>query len=268
MENPQFIDAVWRAIMAQNSSIEWTEATWNPTTGCTKISPGCAHCYAERMAIRLQAMGQERYRNAFELTLQEDIISLPLRWKKPRLIFVNSMSDLFHKAVPTEFIERCFAVMQQAEQHVFQVLTKRPERVAYIANKLPWSSNIWMGTSVENGRYSDRIKVLRTVPAAVRFLSVEPLLGPIEDLPLEGIHWVIAGGESGPGARPMQLEWVRQIRDQCVKSKVPFFFKQWGAFDQHGIRRSKSANGRELDGVLWNQMPCVKGSQLFQESTH
>ncbi len=246
--------------MAQNSSIEWTEATWNPTTGCTKVSPGCTNCYAEKMAIRLKAMGQERYGNAFELTLQNDVVELPLTWKKPRLIFVNSMSDLFHKNVPSDFIRRCFDVMNEAEQHVFQVLTKRPGRVVRMAEQLPWAENIWMGTSVENGKYTHRVDVLREVPAKVRFLSIEPLLGPIDDLPLDGIHWVIAGGESGPGARPMRPEWVREIRDQCVDSQVPFFFKQWGAFDQQGVRRSKKVNGRELDGELWSQMPCVKNN--------
>jgi protein gp37 len=249
--------------MAQNSSIEWTEATWNPTTGCTKISPGCAHCYAERMAIRLQAMEQDRYRNAFELTLQEDIVELPLRWKKPRLIFVNSMSDLFHPEVPIAFIQRCFQVMQQAKQHVFQVLTKRPQRVAGMTDDLPWSENIWMGTSVESQRYTDRIELLRRVPATVRFLSVEPLLGPINNLGLDGIHWVIAGGESGPGARPMQPEWIRTIRDQCLAAEVPFFFKQWGAFDQNGVRHSKKTNGRELDGRTWSELPIAwEGGRL------
>jgi protein gp37 len=243
--------------MAQNSTIEWTEATWNPTTGCTKISPGCAHCYAERMAIRLQAMGQERYRDGFKLTVQEDLVELPLRWKKPRLIFVNSMSDLFHVRVPTEFIQRCFSVMQQANQHVFQVLTKRPSRAAEVASKLPWSQNIWLGTSVENQDYTDRIDILRSVPAAIRFLSVEPLIGPIETLRLDGIHWVIAGGESGPKARPMRPEWIRQVRDKCIEACVPFFFKQWGAFDEAGIRRSKKSNGCELDGRVWNDLPIA-----------
>lgn len=209
------------------------------------------------MANRLQAMGQERYRNAFELALQEDVVELPLQWKKPRLIFVNSMSDLFHKEVPFEFIERCFTVMQQAQQHVFQVLTKRPERAAEVANELPWSPNVWLGTSVESNRYTHRIDALQATPATVRFLSIEPLLGPIDELPLDGIHWVIAGGESGPGARRMRPEWARQIRDQCIEADVPFFFKQWGAFDEHGVRRSKKANGRELDGEIWNQMPCA-----------
>jgi protein gp37 len=246
--------------MAQNSSIEWTEATWNPTTGCTKISPGCTHCYAERMAFRLQAMGQERYTNAFELTLQEDVVQLPLSWKKPRLIFVNSMSDLFHANVPDDFIERCFDVMHQASQHVFQVLTKRPERAAAMSGQLPWSPNIWMGTSVENQRYTGRIDVLRRIPSIVRFLSVEPLLGPIEELRLDGVHWVIAGGESGPDARPMRPEWVRKVRDCCVNAKIPFFFKQWGAYGEDGVRRSKKANGRQLDGEVWSEMPCPNPS--------
>ena len=243
--------------MAQNSTIEWTEATWNPTTGCTKISPGCTHCYAERMAMRLQSMGQHRYRHAFRLTLQDDIVELPLSWKKPRLIFVNSMSDLFHADVPTEFIQRCFRVMQLASQHTFQVLTKRPQRVVELAEELPWSENVWMGTSVENQQYVERVEVLRLVPSTVKFLSVEPLLGPIDTLRLDGIDWVIVGGESGPAARPMQPEWVRGVRDLCIEARVPFFFKQWGAFDQHGVRRSKKANGRELDGQVWNGMPVV-----------
>lgn len=207
------------------------------------------------MAARLRAMGQDRYRNEFTLTLQDDIVDLPLKWKKPRVIFVNSMSDLFHKDVPVEFVRRCFDVMRRADQHVFQVLTKRPERAVALAEDLAWSHNVWMGTSVETERYTERINTLRTIPAAVRFLSVEPLLGPIENLPLTGIHWVIVGGESGPGARPMQPSWVRDIRDQCVTADVPFFFKQWGAFGPDGIRRSKKKNGRELDGELWDQTP-------------
>jgi protein gp37 len=234
--------------MAQASTIEWTEATWNPVTGCTKISPGCKFCYAERMAQRLQAMGQTRYRNAFHLTLQPDAIETPLRWKKPRVIFVNSMSDLFHKDVPFEYIKRCFDVMQQASQHTFQVLTKRPERVAELGQDLHWPKNVWMGTSVENTDYLWRIDSLRAVPAKVRFLSVEPLLGPIPRLPLRDIHWVIVGGESGPGARPMKPDWVRGLRDQCVAAEVPFFFKQWGG-------TNKKRTGRALDGRTWDQMP-------------
>ncbi len=241
--------------MAQNSAIEWTEATWNPTTGCTKVSPGCAHCYAERMAYRLQAMGQPRYDQGFDLKLQEDIVDLPLQWKKPRLIFVNSMSDLFHKKVPDEFIRRCFQVMKRASQHQFQVLTKRPERVVELAEGLEWGDNVWMGTSVENTTYLERVRVLKRVPAMIRFLSIEPLLGVIPRLPLKGIHWVIVGGESGPQSRPMELDWVRRIRDQCVAREVPFFFKQWGAFGADGVRRSKKANGRELDGRTWSEMP-------------
>jgi protein gp37 len=237
--------------MAQNSAIEWTEATWNPVTGCTKISPGCKFCYAERMAHRLQAMGQPRYRNAFELTLQPDAIEAPLHWKKPRVIFVNSMSDLFHKDVPLAYIQRCFAVMRQASQHTFQILTKRPERVAECAASLEWPDNVWMGTSVERADYVQRARVLKDVPARTRFLSVEPLLGPIPKLPLQGIHWVIVGGESGPGARPMEVGWVRQIRDRCVAHDVPFFFKQWG-----GVHKART--GRVLDDRTWDEMPDFK----------
>jgi protein gp37 len=241
--------------VAENSSIEWTEATWNPTTGCTKISPGCTHCYAERMAIRLRAMGQKRYRDGFKLTLQDDVVELPLKWKRPRLIFVNSMSDLFHRDVPEQFIARCFDVMRQASHHTFQVLTKRPERAAEMASRLCWGRNIWLGTSIESEKYLERARVLQRVPAATRFLSLEPLLGPLLDIPLEGIHWVIAGGESGPDARPMDPTWARDIRDQCLEAGVPFFFKQWGAHGEDGVRRSKKANGRDLDGRVWNQLP-------------
>ena len=234
--------------MAQASSIEWTESTWNPVTGCTKISPGCAHCYAERMAKRLQAMGQGRYHNGFVLTLQPDVLEVPLRWKRPRMIFVNSMSDLFHKDVPAEFIEECFAVMQRASQHTFQVLTKRPERAAELASRLSWPDNVWMGTTVESADYVPRIHSLTRIPAAVRFLSIEPLLGLIPRLPLKGIHWVIVGGESGPNARPMEASWVLQIRDRCLASEVPFFFKQWG-----GVNKKKM--GRKLQGRTWDGLP-------------
>jgi protein gp37 len=209
------------------------------------------------MAKRLQAMGQERYRDAFKLTLQQDVVEVPLRWKRPRLIFVNSMSDLFHKDVPLEHIQRCFAVMQQASQHTFQVLTKRPERVAEIARQLPWPRNVWMGTSVENADYVWRVHELAEVPARIRFLSVEPLLGPIPRLPLSGVHWVIVGGESGPGARPMREEWVLRIRDRCRKFGVPFFFKQWG-----GVHKSRT--GRILDGRTWNEMPTTNGEEIGQ----
>ncbi len=241
--------------MAQQSSIEWTEATWNPTTGCTKVSEGCRNCYAERMAGRLLAMGQPRYADGFRLTLHEDLIELPLSWKKPRVIFVNSMSDLFHKSVPDDFITRCFDVMQRAEQHTFQVLTKRPKRVAAMAAKLHWPDNLWFGTSVENETVVERIQDLVKIPAKTRFLSIEPLIGPLSDLPLSGIHWAIVGGESGPGSRPMAPQWVREIRDRCIAEEVPFFFKQWGAFGPDGVRRSKKDNGRELDGRHWSQTP-------------
>ncbi len=216
--------------MSEKSGIEWTDATWNPVTGCSKISPGCKHCYAERLAMRLHAMGSPRYRNQFDLTLHEDQLELPLRWRRPRRIFVNSMSDLYHERVPEEFIRRAFDVMERAPQHIFQILTKRSGRLAAIAPRLAWPPNVWQGVSVENARYTSRIADLRQVPAAVRFLSVEPLLGAIPDLPLEDIHWVIVGGESGPGHRPLDLAWVREIRDQCRRAAVPFFFKQLGGY--------------------------------------
>jgi len=234
--------------MATRSSIEWTESTWNPVTGCSKISPGCKHCYAERMALRLQAMGQHRYRDGFAVTLQPDAVEEPLRWRKPRVVFVNSMSDLFHRDVPDAFIERVFETMEQASWHVFQVLTKRSDRVRALADRLPWPENVWMGVSVESAAYVERVNDLVQVPASVRLLSVEPLLGPIPGLPLEGIHWVIVGGESGPGARPMQPSWVKEIRSACRRARVPFFFKQWG-----GVNKKRT--GRELDGRTWDAMP-------------
>lgn len=235
--------------MAQMTSIEWTQATWNPVTGCTKVSPGCKHCYAERMARRLHAMGQPRYADGFRLTLQDDLVEQPLRWRTPRRIFVNSMSDLLHPDVPEEFIRRVFRTMEKAHWHQFQILTKRPERLDAL-NSFDWPANVWMGVSVENEDYIWRIEHLRAVPAAVRFLSLEPLLGPLRALPLAGIHWVIVGGESGPRARPMDPEWVRQIRSRCLERGVPFFFKQWG-----GTRKSRT--GRELDGRTWSQFPRV-----------
>ncbi|HLW67366.1 MAG TPA: phage Gp37/Gp68 family protein [Gemmataceae bacterium] len=233
------------------TSIEWTEATWNPLTGCTKISPGCTHCYAERMALRLRAMGQANYANGFDLTLHKHMLEVPLRWKKPRFIFVNSMSDLFHRDVPEEFIFRVFDVMRRASQHTFQVLTKRSDRLAELSARIDWPENVWMGVSVENADYSFRIDHLRQTGAKVRFLSVEPLLGSIPNLDLQGIDWVIVGGESGPGARPMQAEWVRDIRDQCRRAGVAFFFKQWG-----GVNKART--GRELDGRTWDEMPKWK----------
>ncbi|MCI0527392.1 MAG: phage Gp37/Gp68 family protein, partial [Nitrospira sp.] len=214
--------------MADKSAIEWTDATWNPVTGCSKVSPGCKNCYADRLAFRLQAMGNARYRNGFEVTLHPDQLSLPLRWLQPRRIFVNSMSDLFHESVPFEFIRHALEVMAEAHWHQFQILTKRAERLEALSPKLPWPKNVWQGVSIESADYTWRIRHLKKVPASIRFLSIEPLLGPIKRLPLRGISWVIVGGESGPGHRPMSPSWVRDIRDQCQNAGVPFFFKQWG----------------------------------------
>jgi protein gp37 len=236
--------------MAAKSTIEWTESTWNPLTGCSKISPGCKHCYAERMALRLQAMRQPNYANGFDLTLHENALGLPLKWKKPQTIFVNSMSDLFHKAVPVEFIFKTFEVMRRADWHTFQVLTKRSDRLLELAPKLPWRPHIWMGVSVETLDYTFRIEHLRRTGAMVKFLSLEPLLGPLPGLDLGDIDWAIVGGESGPGARSMDAAWVLEIRDQCLAGRVPFFFKQWG-----GTRKKKS--GRQLDGRTWDEMPSL-----------
>ncbi len=239
--------------------IEWTQATWNPTTGCTKVSAGCRNCYAERMARRLQAMGQPRYRNGFEITAHEEMLDRPLTWRRPHLIFVNSMSDLFHEDLPLAFIQRVFAVMVEADRHVFQILTKRAERLVELKDRLAWPKNVWMGVTVEDADYVRRIDRLRQVPASVRFVSLEPLLGPIDELPLEGIDWVIVGGESGPGARPMDSQWVRAIRDRCVGANVPFFFKQWGGVN-------KKTAGRVLDGRVWDEMPYNQrrqGETLF-----
>jgi protein gp37 len=226
--------------------IEWTESTWNPLTGCTKISPGCKHCYAERMAKRLQAMGQPNYINGFKLTMHEHVLEKPLEWKTPQVIFVNSMSDLFHKDVPLEFIQHVFDVMKRAHWHQFQVLTKRSERLAELSPYLEWADNIWMGVSVENKDYVYRIDDLKKTGAKIKFLSVEPLLGQIPKMNLKGINWVIVGGESGPGA--LEREWGIGVRDQCKKAKVPFFFKQWG-----GVQKKKA--GRLLDGRTWDEMP-------------
>ena len=234
--------------MAALSKIEWTETTWNPVTGCTKISYGCKHCYAERMSKRLQAMGMEKYRRGFEVVVHESVLQEPLKWKNPSLVFVNSMSDLFHKAVPIDFVQSVFEVMNQASQHTFQVLTKRPGRVKQIDARLDWAPNIWLGTSIESERWQDRLDRLKSTGARTKFLSLEPLLGPLPDLDLTGIDWVIVGGESGPGARPMDAEWVREIRDNCVDSNVPFFFKQWG-----GVFKKRT--GRTLDGRTWDEMP-------------
>ena len=234
--------------MGDKSAIEWTDATWNPITGCTKVSPGCKFCYAERLAARLQAMGNPRYRNGFAVTLHPDQLTLPLRWSQPRRIFVNSMSDLYHEDVPDQFIQDVFDTMVRAQWHTFQVLTKRAERLAKLAPRLPWPPNVWQGVSIENDSYTWRIDHLRKVPAAVRFLSIEPLLGPVPNLPLEGIHWVIVGGESGPQYRPIDAAWVRDIRRQCKASRVPFFFKQWGG-------PTAKSRGRLLDGRTWDEAP-------------
>ncbi len=233
------------------SSIEWTESTWNPVTGCTKISTGCLHCYAERMAIRLRAMGQPAYARGFEVTLHPEKLRLPLDWKKPSTIFVNSMSDLFHEDIPVEFIQDVFDTMREASWHRFQVLTKRAERLEELDEVIDWPDNVWMGVTVERADYVSRIDCLRRTGACVKFLSCEPLLGPLPHLDLQDIQWVIVGGESGPGARPMEKEWVIDVRDQCTSAGVPFFFKQWG-----GSNKKKA--GRELDGWTWSQTPTQR----------
>jgi protein gp37 len=235
--------------VAANSHIEWTEATWNPVTGCTKISAGCKNCYAERLALRLHAMGNRRYLGGFDVTLHDDVVDLPKSWRSPRRIFVNSMSDLFHADVPLEFIKRVFDCMRECRHHTFQILTKRSERLLEISQQLQWPENVWMGVSVEDSRVLFRIDHLRVVPAAIRFLSCEPLIGSLRGIDLTDIHWVIVGGESGPFARPMEIEWVREIYRACRKAKVPFFFKQWG-----GVR--KHMTGRQLNGRTYDEMPA------------
>lgn len=234
--------------MSQESRIEWTEYTWNPVTGCTKVSAGCQNCYAERMALRLKSMHVARYNDGFTVQVHEDLLDRPLHWRKPRTIFVNSMSDMFHEDVPDEFILRVFETMQRCPQHTFQVLTKRANRLAALSAQLPWPHNVWMGVTVENGASVNRIESLAACGARVKFLSCEPLLGPLDDVPLEGIDWVIVGGESGPHSRPMAAEWATSLRDRCAKAGVPYFFKQWG-----GPR--KKLAGRVLDGQIWSQMP-------------
>jgi protein gp37 len=234
--------------MSTKSSIEWTESTWNPLTGCTKISPGCKNCYAERMANRLQAMGQPNYRNGFDLTLHPHTLGIPLRWKTPQMIFVNSMSDLFHADVPFDYILQVFKVMEMAYWHTFQVLTKRSEHLFELNPLIKWPNNVWMGVSVETSKYRFRIDHLRLTNAKIKFLSLEPLLGPLPDLDLTDIDWVIVGGESGPHARPLQESWVVDLRDQCNNASVPFFFKQWG-----GVR--KKLTGRFLQGRTWDELP-------------
>jgi len=230
------------------SKIEWTESTWNPVTGCTKISPGCQHCYAERMAIRLQAMGQPNYADGFAVRCHPETLDIPLHWLKPRVVFVNSMSDIFHKDVPVSYIREIFQVIAKASQHTFQVLTKRADRMAELASLLDWPDNLWMGVTVENADFTNRIDRLRDIPAAIRFLSLEPLLGAIPNLNLDGIDWCIVGGESGPGARPIEEAWVLDIKSQCDHAGSAFFFKQWG-----GVNKKKM--GRLLLGRTWDAMP-------------
>lgn len=236
--------------MSASSSIEWTNATWNPVTGCTKVSQGCKHCYAQRFAERWRGIPGHPFQQGFDLKLWPERLGLPLAWKEPRRIFVNSMSDLFHERVPTAFIHRVFATMGVARQHTFQILTKRAKRLGELGPALTWKPNIWQGVSIENLDAAWRADELRRVPAEVRFLSLEPLLGPLDELDLRGVHWVIVGGESGPHARPMKKEWVRDLRDRCRRESVPFFFKQWGGFQ-------KSKAGRILDGRTWDAMPTV-----------
>jgi protein gp37 len=241
--------------MADNSKIEWTEATWNPVTGCSKVSPGCAHCYAETFAERWRGIAGHPYEQGFDLRLWPERLEVPLRWKRPRTIFVNSMSDLFHEDIPDDYVAHVFEVMCRADWHVFQILTKRHERLAALAPQLPWPSHVWMGVSIENRRFVQRADALRTVPAAVRFISAEPLLGPLEGLDLTDIDWLISGGESGPRHRPVRAEWLRDLRDRCQDEGVAYFFKQWGG-------RTSKVGGRELDGREWNQLPVSKDRQL------
>lgn len=245
--------------MSNGSSIEWTDATWNPTTGCDRVSAGCDNCYALTLARRLKAMGLAKYQKdgdprtsgpGFALTLHENTLAAPYGWRAPRLVFVDSMSDLFHPEVPTAFIQKVFTVMADTPRHTYQILTKRSSRLASLAPDLDWPANVWMGVSVENDRYAFRIDHLRSVEAAVRFVSAEPLLGPLPGLDLSSIHWLIAGGESGPNARPMDEAWARGLRDQCREADVAFFFKQWGG-------RTPKSGGRELDGIFHNELPMA-----------
>jgi protein gp37 len=238
-----------------NSKIEWTQATWNPITGCTKISEGCKHCYAERMSKRLKSMGLKKYRGEFSLTLHDDALDIPLHWRNPKYVFVNSMSDLFHEEVPIDFIQKVFTVMGEATWHQFQVLTKRSSRLLELDRQVQWPSNVWMGVSVENQDNIFRIEHLMHSHAVIKFLSLEPLLGPLSNLNLAGIDWVIVGGESGPGARVMREEWVINIQNQCLSKQIPFFFKQWG-----GVNKKK--RGRKLQGKYWNQLPTIQKEQV------
>ncbi|PPI78539.1 phage Gp37/Gp68 family protein [Marinobacter flavimaris] len=252
--------------MATNSSIEWTEQTWNPVTGCTKVSPGCKHCYAETMARRLKAMGANGYENGFNVTLHPERLGQPLQRTKPTTYFVNSMSDLFHEDVNDAFIDKVFDVIERASQHTFQILTKRPERLLAYSKGRSFPKNAWLGVSVEDRQYGvPRIDVLRQLPGITRFLSIEPLLEDIGRINLDGIHWVIVGGESGPKARPMKAEWALNLRDQCLSSGVPFFFKQWGNWGADGVRRSKKANGRDLVGQVYDGYPIIAHSRASEE---
>ncbi len=237
--------------MSERSAIEWTEASWNPATGCDKVSPGCAHCYAETFAERFRGVRAHPYEQGFDLKLWPERLELPLRWRRPRRIFVNSMSDLLHESIPDEFISEVFDVMGRAHWHTFQVLTKRHERLVALAGALDWPENVWMGVSIENRRFVHRADHLRQVDAAVRFISAEPLLGPHEGLNLTGIDWLITGGESGPRHRPVRADWVRELRDRCAEEEVAFFFKQWG-----GVR--SKAGGRVLDERTWDDMPAAR----------
>jgi len=242
--------------MAASSAIEWTNATWNPVTGCDKVSPGCAHCYAETFAERFRGVPGHPYEQGFDLRFWPERLDLPLRWRAPRMIFVNSMSDLFHERIPLDYIARVFETMERSTQHTFQVLTKRHERLAEIAPLLPWPENVWIGVSIENKRWVRRADLLREVPAAVRFISAEPLLGALDGLDLTGIDWLIAGGESGVGHRAVRAEWIRDLRDRCAAESVAFFFKQWGG------HRAKSG-GRLLDGREWSEMPSAQARELL-----
>ena len=236
--------------MADRSAIEWTEATWNPVTGCSKVSPGCAHCYAETFAERFRGVPEHPYEQGFDLRFWPERLEVPLRWRRPRVVFVNSMSDLFHEAIPLDYVRRVFDVMARADWHTFQVLTKRHDRLAELASDLDWPPNVWMGVSIENRRFVRRADRLREVPAAVRFISAEPLLGPLEGLDLDGIDWLIAGGESGPRHRRVDAAWLRELRDRCAAEDVAFFFKQWGG-------RTPKTGGRLLDGRTWDELPAA-----------
>ncbi len=249
--------------MATQSTIEWTEQTWNPVTGCTKVSPGCKHCYAETMARRLEAMGVRGYENGFGLSLLSERLNEPLRRRKPTIYFVNSMSDLFHEEVPDDFIRQAFEVIKQTPQHTYQILTKRAERLSKFFQSYEAPKNAWLGVSVENRKHGlPRIDELRNIPAHIRFLSVEPLLEDLGKINLHGIHWVIVGGESGPKARPMKQEWVINVQRQCEQQNVAFFFKQWGGWGADGKKRAKKQNGRILLGKTWDEMPSLATATL------